>query len=402
VNYKITKKDRNIKGHIHLGGSKSISNRVLIIEALAGKSFQKRNLSDSNDTNLMMQLLQFAGNAFNAHDAGTTFRFMTALLSVREGEWILTGSDRMQQRPIGDLVDPLRKLGAQIEYTGKENFPPLKIRGGKIKGGSVAVHSGISSQFASALLMIAPYFEEGLTVELTGAIVSEPYIDMTLSLMNYFSVHHEKRERIIHVPPQEYQPRAVFIESDWSAASYYYEMAAFADELDLTLSGLLQNSFQGDAAIAGIMENFGVATDYADELIHLSKVNQRGRFNFHLNDQPDLAPALFATCGGLSQAAAFTGLGHLQYKESHREEALRNELSKCGIAVGKDGDTITISGKFIPGEYPFKTYLDHRMAMAFAPLAMLCDSVIIEDPLVVKKSYPVFWEDIAQLGYVVE
>ena len=399
--YKVSKPDRNLKGHIYLSGSKSISNRVLIMEALMEKTIVKQNLSDSNDTKVMMELLASPSDELDAHDAGTTFRFMTAYLSLKEGTCILTGSERMKQRPIGDLVDPLRELGAQIEYLGKENYPPLQITGTKMKGGRIKVQSGISSQFASALLMIAPCMTDGLTLELTGEIVSEPYIDMTLSLMQHFGVQHEGKENIIHIAPQKYKPQDFFVESDWSAASYYYEMAAFSNELDLTLSGLLENSFQGDAAIAVFMENFGIKTAYSGQQIKLSKIAPAGKFNFHLKDQPDLAPAMFVTCGGLSQPASFTGLEHLQYKESDREDALRNELVKCGIIIGRVGRSITIEGKFVPGNVTFFTYAAHRMAMSFAPLAMLCDFVMIEDPMVVKKSYPKYWDDLKLLGFSV-
>ncbi|MEP7129334.1 MAG: 3-phosphoshikimate 1-carboxyvinyltransferase [Chitinophagales bacterium] len=397
--YRVSKSDRHIKGNIHLSGSKSISNRVLIMEALMEQSIVKKNASDSNDTKVMTSLLNSSGTDYDAHDAGTVFRFMTAFLALKEGRWILTGSERMKQRPVGDLVDPLRELGAQIEYLGNENFPPLKITGRKIKGGTIKVHSGISSQFASALLMIAPCMQNGLTLELTGNIVSQPYIDMTLSLMQYFGVQHERKSNLIQVPSQSYQPKNIFIESDWSAASYYYEMAAFSDELDLTLSGLLENSFQGDAKIAAFMENFGIKTSYAGQQINLTKTAGAGNFNFHLKDQPDLAPAMFVICGGLSQPSAFTGLEHLQYKESDREDALRNELKKCGISIRKSGDAITIDGKFTAGDVMFNTYEDHRMAMSFAPLAMLGGNVLIDNPMVVKKSYPKYWDDLKSLGF---
>ncbi len=371
------------------------------MEALMGKPLEKQNLSDSNDTNLLIGLLKAGGNEFDAHDAGTAFRFLTAYLSVKEGTWILTGSERMKQRPIGDLVDPLRLLGARIEYLGKENFPPLKITGSSMKGGRVKVHSGISSQFASALLMIAPGMSDGLTLELTGEVVSEPYIDMTLSLMNYFGVQHERSTNSIHIAPQNYIPKDVFIESDWSAASYYYEMAAFGEEVDLTLVGLLQHSFQGDAKIASLMEAFGVATQYQRQEIKLTRKAPSGSLWFPLKEQPDLAPALFVTAGGLSQPARFTGLEHLQYKESDREAALRAELLKCGIKIGREGETITVDGQFQPSNAAFATYLDHRMAMAFAPLAMLSGSVDIENPAVVKKSYPKFWDDLKSLGFTI-
>ncbi len=399
--YKVSKHDRHIQGHIYLRGSKSISNRVLIMEALMNRTIEKRNISDSNDTRIMSSLLHSATTTFDAHDAGTVFRFMTAYLALKEGSWILTGSERMKQRPVGDLVDPLRELGARIEYLGKQHFPPLKITGGTLKGGSINVHSGISSQFASALLMIAPCMKTGLTLELTGDIVSQPYIDMTLSLMQYFDVHHEKVGQTIHVPSQVYKPKDLFIESDWSAASYYYEMAAFSESTELTLAGLLQRSFQGDAKIAALMERFGIHTDYTGQEIKLVRSDASGKLDFHLNDQPDLAPALLTTCGGLSLAARFTGLSHLQYKESDREAALRKELGKCGIIIEKNGEAIVTGGKFAAGHVTFSTYTDHRMAMSFAPLAMLCGHVYIEDPMVVKKSYPGYWDDLQLLGFTI-
>lgn len=400
--YKVTKKDRKIGGSIQLGGSKSISNRVLIIEALMQQEVEKMNLSDAADTRVMQNLLHSAGNEMDAHDAGTVFRFLTAYLAFRPGTWILTGSERMKQRPVGDLVDPLRELGARIEYLGVQNFPPLKITGGSLKGGHVKVHSGISSQFASALLMIGPYMPAGLTMELTGEVVSQPYIDLTLSIMKHFGVSAERTLNTIQVPRQNYVPASFFIESDWSAASYYYEMAAFSTHLDLTLTGLQKDSFQGDAEIATYMLPFGVVTSYEDQQIRLIKKQATGSFNFNLRDQPDLAPAMFVTCGGLSAAANFTGLNHLQYKESNRETALATELEKFGIMIGRSGDQISIQGKFSPNDAVLSTYLDHRMAMAFAPLAMLCGEVLIENPMVVQKSYPEYWDDIQSLGFLIK
>lgn len=401
MTYKVVKRGKSIRGHIQLNGSKSISNRILIIEALAGGVISKRNLSDSGDTLILQDLLYSPGPEFDAHDAGTTFRFLTAYLALQEGEWVLTGSDRMKERPIGDLVKPLRELGADIKFIGKENYPPIKIMGGRLKGNKVNVNSGISSQFASALLMIAPALKNGLTLELSGDIVSAPYIEMTLSLMQYFGVYHGRHGSAIHIPNQSYQVRDIFIESDWSAASYYYEIAAFADEVELTLSGLLQHSFQGDSAIASFMKKFGIATSYENERILLHKSSPSGNLQFNLKAQPDLSPALITTSAGLSQAAFFTGLGHLKYKESHRAEALKAELKKCGIVVINENNAIHVSGKFVPGNYTFSTYLDHRMAMTFAPLAMLCGEIFIEDPLVVKKSYPAFWNDMEALGFEV-
>lgn len=400
--YKVSKQDRVLKGRVHLGGSKSISNRVLLMEAMMNEQIAKRNLSDANDTRVMTDLLSSTSGTLDAHDAGTAFRFMTAYLAMKEGSWILTGSERMKQRPIGDLVDPLRELGAQIEYLGHQHFPPLKITGSQLVGGRIAVHAGISSQFASALLMIAPYMKNGLTIELTGEAVSQPYIAMTLSLMEYFDVRHERSGNTIQVPPQAYRPKSIFIESDWSSASYFYEMAAFSETLELTLSGLLENSFQGDAQVAAFMKSFGVQTTYSGNEVHLTKITEKtSNGAFKLKDQPDLAPALFATCGALNRKTKFTGLEHLQYKESNREDVLRNELAKCGISIVNEKGSIMVDGAFHPPAAILNTHLDHRMAMAFAPLAMLCGEVSIDDPMVVGKSYPKYWEHLQSLGFQV-
>ncbi|MFI5134312.1 MAG: 3-phosphoshikimate 1-carboxyvinyltransferase [Chitinophagales bacterium] len=402
--YRISKRDKNIAGSITLSGSKSISNRVLIIEALSNASIEKRNLADAHDTKLLQQLLHSDQSTLDAEDAGTTFRFLTAYLAFRKGEWILTGSERMQQRPIGGLVNALRFLGAEISYLKKENFPPLKIIGGKLSGDHVKISAGISSQFVSALLMIAPLLQYGLTIELEGKIVSEPYISMTLSLMNYFGVNHEHHGNMIRVSPQRYKPKDIFIESDWSAASYYYEMATFADEVNLELNGLLQDSFQGDAILVSLMKSFGVATEFHHESLTLSKkqINSSSENHFDLSNYPDLAPALFAVAAGMSAPISFSGLEHLAYKESHREHALQTELGKCGIEVVNKNGAITVSGKFSATSPQFKTYNDHRLAMAFAPLALVCNEVLIEDPMVVNKSYPKYWDDLRSIGFEIE
>jgi 3-phosphoshikimate 1-carboxyvinyltransferase len=243
--------------------------------------------------------------------------------------------------------------------------------------------------------------KNGLTIELEGKVVSEPYINMTLSLMNYFEVKHEKAEHTIHVSHQSYQPKDIFIESDWSAASYYYELAAFAENVNLELHGLLNHSFQGDAVIASMMNSFGVTTSFIDEKITMRKLEAAisAQNHFSLSDYPDLAPAMFVTAGGLSKEISFSGLEHLAYKESHREEALRTELAKCGVKVRNDSGKIIVSGNFKAQHPRFSTYRDHRMAMSLAPLAMLCDEVLIEDPMVVNKSYPKYWDDLKSLGF---
>lgn len=401
MKFSISKKDKIIRGSIHLSGSKSISNRVLIIEALCGKNFEKENLATANDTLLMHQLLHSDEKIIDAHDAGTTYRFLTAFLSVQNGEKILTGTDRMKQRPIGDLVNALRELGASIDYGEQDGFPPLKIAGKKLSGGKIKVKANVSSQFVSALLLIAPTLQNGLQIELSGPVVSEPYIAMTLKLMNYFGIDFSKSGNTISVPHQNYSAKNIFIESDWSAASYFYEMVSLSNEASLELNGLMQNSFQGDSKIAEMMTELGVETSFQPKKILLTKNNQQktSPLHFNLNDQPDLAPALFCACAGNSRKAIFSGIGHLKYKESNREEALQTELSKCGITFTKKNDGLILEGSFRGTTIPFQTYKDHRMAMAFAPLAFVNGELIIDDPHVVKKSYPEYWNDLEKLGF---
>ncbi len=382
-----------------------------MIEALGGALIEKKNLANASDTVLLQQLLASTQNVFDAKDAGTTFRFLTAYLAWKEGSWLLTGSERMKERPIGDLVDALRSLGAEIRYVEKEGFPPLEITGGRLRGNSVRVSAAISSQFISALLMIAPCLPNGLIVEMDGAVVSEPYIKMTLSLMAYFGIAYSRKGNIIHVPSQLYRLSDIFIESDWSAASYFYEMASFASEANIELNGLLRDSFQGDSAIAAFMKSYDVETRHADKKVILTKrefanthgdTRERDAVPVSLNSFPDLAPALFVAAAGTSHFASFTGLAHLAYKESNREQALKTELGKCGIHVVNSNGVILIQGKFVCPESAFETYKDHRIAMCLAPLAMLCGEVKIIDPLVVNKSYPAFWNDLQSLGFEIK
>ena len=410
--YTIRKPDKNIIGEITLAGSKSISNRALIIRALCKQDFEIKALANARDTDLIQQLLASEDTVRDAGAAGTTFRFLTAYLALQPGEQILTGTDRMKQRPIGVLVDALRQLGAQIEYLEKEGYPPLRIGTptGLIKNNVLSISAGTSSQYISALLMIAPTLPNGLKLTLKGKVVSRSYIEMTLNLMAYFGVEHNWEGNVIEVAPQKYKARSFTVEADWSAASYYYGMAAFADKLDLQLNGLFADSVQGDAVLSQMMEHFGIRTVYNEKGIHLSKSNkgQVPAFRWDFIQCPDVAQTLAVVCAGVGTRGHFTGLDTLSIKETDRIQALQDELHKVGVlfmpseevdAANPEKKYYEVKGKALVNKRPvFATYEDHRMAMAFAPLAMLGE-IIIEEPNVVEKSYPDFWQDLESLGF---
>lgn len=405
------KPGRKLEGRIVLSGSKSISNRALVIRALCGDDFPIRQLAEAKDTRLLNALLASPNNIYDAGAAGTTFRFMTAYLASQPGTQILTGTERMKQRPIGVLVDALRQLGARIEYLENEGYPPLKIEGAERFGqqSQLSIAASTSSQYISALLMIAPTLSNGLALKLEGKIVSRPYIEMTLKLMQYFGVAHHWSGDTIHIKPQAYQPRPFTVEADWSAASYYYAMAVFSDKVNLQLDGLFKKSTQGDAVLSEMMKSFGITTTYNSKGIHLSKAAGAlipRSFEWDFLRCPDLAQTLAVICAGLGTRGSFTGLETLRIKETDRIAALQKELEKVQVSLSENPNAeeyYEIEGKAsFSSPFPsFTTYEDHRMAMAFAPLAML-GSIAIEEPDVVVKSYPRFWEDLKTLGVRVE
>lgn len=415
TSYKISKPDRNIVGEITLDGSKSFSNRVLIIKALCETDFPIHNLSTSNDTQTLAKLLaQTDSDIFDCGAAGTTFRFLTAYFALQEGTQILTGSERMKQRPIGKLVNALLALGCDIEYMEKEGYPPLKINApNALTTNGLIIPADTSSQYISALLLVAPTLPKGLKLTLDGKIVSLPYIKMTLSLMEYFGVQHTWKGNTITVEKQAYQSREITVEADWSAASYYYAMAAFADELDLKLNGLFKNSSQGDSVITEIGFHFGVDTVFTEGGIELKKTGNPKTefFEWNFVKCPDIAQTLAVVCAGRNVQGLFTGLETLFIKETDRVAALKNELAKVGVSFVKmparfsqrtEKQYFMVDGKLNIETTPtFPTYEDHRMAMAFAPLAMFHE-IEIEDPAVVGKSYPQFWEDLKKLGFEVK
>lgn len=410
--YAIHKNTTTLSGEITLAGSKSISNRTLIIRALCGESFPISHLANAKDTDLLQGLLASTEEVRDAGAAGTTFRFMTAYLSTQEGTQTLTGTERMKLRPIGVLVDALRILGANIDYLEKEGYPPLQIGPPDNFGinNKVQISASTSSQYISALLMIAPTLPNGLELELVGKIVSRPYIEMTLSQMAYFGVQHEWEGQFIWVAPQQYQPKPFVVEADWSAASYYYAMAAFATEVDLQLNGLFEDSLQGDAVLTEIMTSLGVKTTFNAGGVHLSKTGTPlpEVFEYDFLKCPDLAQTIAVVCAGLGVTGRFTGLETLRIKETDRIAALDVELAKVGVKVIEEPLTadgkayFRIEGKaVVPAIAPeFATYEDHRMAMAFAPLAFM-GTIKIHEPEVVVKSYPDFWRDLQAIGFSV-
>lgn len=412
---KVSKSNKTIKGNIRLDGSKSISNRALIIHALCKEDFDLHHLSTSNDTLTLQRLLANVNDdvELDAGAAGTTFRFMTAYLSMQAGTQVLTGTERMKQRPIGVLVDALRELGAKIDYLENEGYPPLKIFAPtELKTNKLNISAGTSSQYISALLMLAPTLPEGLELTLTGNIVSRSYIEITTSMMSYFGVECIWAGNTIKVAPQTYTAKDFTVEADWSAASYHYAFAILSDKLDLQLDGLFAESVQGDSVMAKMAERFGIKSDFNDTGVHLTKSEQeiRPMFEWDFILCPDIAQTLAVICGATGVQGLFTGLQTLSIKETDRIVALQNELAKVQVWLSKlpshfskkhpEKKYYTVEGTAKVEDTPrFPTYEDHRMAMAFAPLAMLGE-VEIEEPKVVGKSYPKFWEDMEKLGFI--
>jgi len=393
-----------LKGSIKLPASKSEANRALIIAALSGEKSELENLSEANDTQLLQRLLKSDATTIDAEDAGTVMRFLTAYYAVIGQQKTLTGTPRMCQRPIKVLVEALRTLGASIDYLGEEGFPPLQLKGFKGNGNKeLKIRSDISSQYISALLMVGPLLPEGLELELEGKIGSRPYIEMTLSLMQHFGVSADFTENTIHVPHQQYKAARFSVESDWSAASYWYSLVALAKEAEITLLGLREQSFQGDRAIVEIMDRLGVYTSFDEEGVQLTKKRHEKHVALDFSDCPDLAQTIVALCAALGVTLEMTGLESLRIKETDRIQALQIEVLETGASLQEiTPDVFRLEPSLLTKkELSFRTYQDHRMAMAFAPLALL-EPVQIQEPSVVRKSYPRFWEDLEKVGFEVK
>lgn len=392
---------------IQLPASKSISNRILIINALAYSPYEITNLSDSDDTRVLTKVFFANSNKFDIGAAGTSMRFLTAFLSKIVGEWEITGSQRMKQRPISILVDALRKLGANIEYLEKEGFPPLKITGASLLGGELELDGNISSQYISAILMIAPTLTGGLTLTLKGEIISRPYITLTLNLMKEFGIISKWEGNTITIREQAYHPKPFTVEGDWSAASYWYEMLALAPSGEITLQGLFENSNQGDSKVAQLFESLGVKTEITQSGTHLNKIPATATsLNYDFTNEPDLAQTFAVTCCLLNIPFHFKGLQTLRIKETDRIYALIDELKKLGFTLTTNGkDDLLWTGEKQPIDeskpIEIQTYEDHRMALAFAPAAFRFSNLIVQHPLVVTKSYPEFWEHLKKIGFTI-
>lgn len=413
MRYRITAPSR-IDTTIKLPASKSISNRALIISALAGVKTMPRNISNCDDTEVIVRALHDNPYEIDIKAAGTAMRFMTAYLAVTPGEHVITGTERMKHRPIKVLVDALRYLGADIEYIGEEGFPPLKIRGKALDGGSIEIPGDVSSQYVSALLMIAPMLNGGLELHLTGNIISRPYIDLTIHTMHDYGARVEWTDvDTIVTEPTGYREREFIIENDWSGASYWYEtLALMGDrESSIRIPGLIDSSRQGDSGVRYLFSMLGVKTSFEDGIktkpttVTLKAMRSMlPKLDFDFSGQPDLTQTLVVTCAAMNIPFHFTGLATLRIKESDRIEVLKREMRKLGFVIReKNNSELLWDGERCEATMkPIDTYEDHRMAMAFAPAAVKFPGLRINNPEVVTKSYPNFWKDLQQAGFKIE
>ena len=400
----INKPSQPIHTQIRLSSSKSESNRALIINAVSGNKCKLDNLSDARDTQTMQRLLLSVDKTLDVLDAGTTMRFLIALMAAKGENKILTGTARMCERPVKILVEALKTLGADIQYLGVEGYPPVEMKSFKFKTDKIQIQGDVSSQYISALLMISPLLPNGLQLELTGKVASRPYIEMTLDLMKLFGVNYTWDGAVITVPKQQtYTANQYTIESDWSGASYWFSIVALADEAEIELLGLKENSMQGDSAIVGIMEKLGVASKFTEQGILLTKKSSENEVTIDFSDCPDLAQTVVACAAAKGIKLKIKGIESLKIKETDRILALQTELKKYNAAFNElsDGWYEVIPSSSIPTKIEISTYDDHRMAMAFAPLAFKA-TIGIEDQHVVKKSYPGYWEDLKKAGFVIQ
>jgi len=386
MNYNISHPTKIVDCEINLPSSKSISNRLLIIKALCKQSFEIKNLSNSDDTNSLKNALNDTKNIIDVSAAGTSFRFLTSYLATQKGEeFILTGTERMKERPIHNLVAALQLLEAKIVYLEKDGFPPLQIKGTTILGGEITINASISSQFISSLLLIAPTLENGLILNISGDLVSKPYIQMTLRLMEEFGVKYSWNDKKIMVKRQDYIGKNYTVEADWSAATFWFQIAALTENCSIQLNGLCQESMQGDAKVRTIFKDFGIASIFENNTLILTKSDKKSLPKvINLIDTPDMYQSLRCTLFALNKTTKITGVSTLKNKEADREKAVKNELKKLSAS------------KII------ETYKDHRMAMSFAPLSLKYGELTIKNSEVVSKSYPDFWQDLSRAGFIIE
>jgi 3-phosphoshikimate 1-carboxyvinyltransferase len=421
--YKLSKPDKILRGEIKLSSSKSESNRALIIQALSKTPVKLNNISDAQDTQTLLHILgkdtlNYREEAeYNVGAAGTAMRFLTAYFATKPGTRILTGNERMKQRPIKPLVEALVQLGANIQYLEKEGYPPLKISGKTLSGKEIEMDGSISSQFTTALMLIAPQLRDGLLIHFKGKVTSRPYINMTLKMLEHFNVSGSWIDKGILISNQQYKTEKnpeYTIEGDWSSASYWYSMAALSEEADIELLGLNKTSFQADFILKDLYTLFGVKTEFIDKGIRLTKTRPLVMASgFDFSHCPDIAQTVIVTSAGLHKPILLNGLHTLKIKETDRILALRKELKKLGIQAEEHfPGSIEIkeypvvpekqNSKYVSPAQNIQTYDDHRMAMAFAPLAMTYHSITIENPDVVNKSYPAFWKDLRSVGFKID
>ncbi len=408
----LTHSSKKIKGTVQLTGSKSESNRALIIQAVSQGKVHIENLSEAADTVSLKQALIDAQSAdaslqtIDIGPAGTAMRFLSSYLNLVPGNFLLTGSERMKQRPIGILVDALTSLGADIHYTEKVGYPPLKITGGLSQATDhIPVQGNISSQYISSLLLIASALKKGIRLEILGELTSRPYVSMTLDMLQEVGIEHRWEDAEIQIKPQQAKASTLYIEPDWSAASYWYAVVALSESGSVVLPGLKKNSLQGDIAIVDIMSHFGVASSFEADGLHLTKVNiisEKSHFDF--KECPDIAQTVVVVAAALGKDISMTGLETLKIKETDRIAALQNEIGKFGAKLIEEDQTYFLKTADIvaPESVQFATYEDHRMAMAFAPLALVFKEVKIEEPQVVEKSYPDFWKHLSEQGFEIK
>lgn len=390
---------------LNITGSKSETNRLLLLKALF-PNITLANTSNSDDSEVMQKALTGNDEIVDIHHAGTAMRFLTAYFSVNEGrEVVLTGSSRMQERPIKILVEALAQLGVEISYEKNEGYPPIRIKGKKVTASKVTLAANVSSQYISALLLVASKLDNGLELTLEGEITSIPYIKMTLALLKDLDIQTSFEGNVIKVyPKKSVETKEMVVESDWSSASYFFSLVALADAAKITLSSYKEDSLQGDSELVSLYEKMGVKTTFQNNKMTLEKVDgfNYQDVNFELNNTPDIAQTIVVTCLGLGIGCHLTGLHTLKIKETDRLEALRIELTKLGANISVTNDSLTlVRSENINHDVHIATYNDHRMAMAFAPLAIKVP-IIIDDAEVVSKSYPDFWNDLKALNFKVE
>ena len=391
---------------IYLNSSKSESNRLLIIKALSEKEITIKNLSKANDSVLLKNLLESENLVvWDAQDAGTSFRFLTSFLAIKKEHVVLSGTERMKQRPVKVLVDALNKIGAEILYLENEGFPPIYIKGkiNQVKN-KLDIPGDISSQYISSLLLIAPLLEKGIEINIEEPFYSRPYVNMTLNLMNSFGIKSAVKGNKISIKNQEFSSGSYIVESDWSAASYWYSILSISDDINnLTLQGLKKKSNQGDSVISELMKSFGVNTQYKEDGIVLTKIKfDTEEIELDFRDCPDLAQTILVVAAYHKIKLKVFGVESLKIKETDRLVAMKNELKKIGCDFYEEGNYWILEkrSREIDDELSIDTYKDHRMAMAFAPLASK-KSMIINDPDVVVKSYPTYWEDLKKVGFII-